>query len=159
MAGPSAGRTTRQLILSPLLARVCKVSPGPSRSGSKPNQNPTLPRGLEENLDVAIEVKEHVMQQKMEAVKGELTEMKGKLTKMEGKMNARESSVEQRENEIAEREEKLAAKQRDLEEWKEEASSRLREDRVIVNQVSFFCLHPAPGHHHAHFSSVPDFAY
>ena len=98
------------------------------------------------------------MQQKMEAVKGELTMMKGKLTKMEGKMNARESSVEQRENEIAEREEKLAAKQRDLEEWKEEASSRLREDRVIVNQVSFLFLHPAPGHHHAHFSYVPDFA-
>ena len=82
------------------------------------------------------------MQQKMEAVKGELTMMKGKLTKMEGKMNARESSVEQRENEIAEREEKLAAKQRDLEEWKEEASSRLREDRVIVNQVSFFSSIP-----------------
>ena len=37
---------------------------------------------LEENLDVAIEVQEHVMGQKVKAVKGELTVVKTKLTNL-----------------------------------------------------------------------------
>ena len=95
---------------------------------------------LEENLDVAIEVQEHVMGQKVKAVKGELTVVKTKLTKMEGKMNAQEDSVQLRENDIADREEKLEARQRALDDWKRGAASRLREEKIIVNEVSFFLL-------------------
>jgi len=95
---------------------------------------------LEENLDVAIEVQEHVMGQKVKAVKGELTVVKTKLTKMEGKMNAQEDAVQLRENDIADREEKLEARQRALDDWKRGAASRLREEKIIVNEVSFFLL-------------------
>ena len=80
------------------------------------------------------------MEQKVKAAKGELTVMKSKLTKMEGKLNDQEDAVLLRENEIADREVKLEAKQRALDDWKHEAESRLREEKIIVNEVSFFLL-------------------
>ena len=93
---------------------------------------------LEENLDVAIEVKEHVIQQNVKAVKGKLTVVKGQLAKMEGKMNAHKDAVQLRKNSISAQEEQLVAKQRALDDWKQHAANRLREKRVIVNEVSSF---------------------
>ena len=95
---------------------------------------------------------EHVMEQKVKTMKGELTIVKTKLTKMEGKMNAQEDSVQLRENDIADQ--KLEARQRALDDWKRGAASRLREEKILVNEVSFFCFHPDPLEHHAHFRYV-----